>query len=140
MVALNPNVQGTVAGVQSIIDTDLGTGTIHYYLNMAYYRTGSINLKNCGGTAALGTLQEMLAAHWISIGMERQTMRESIAGEATVQFSGKTDMGLDATLYGQTAKDLDCTGTLAKWGLKSASFRVWSHKDIDYDTDSSSSR
>jgi hypothetical protein len=137
MATLNSNAHGSVPGVQDILpDTDLGTGAINRYINMAYYRTKDIDLSNCGGTAAMGEVQNLLAAHFISIGPERQTESESIGGEASVKFTGKTSEGLRATLYGQAAIDMDCTGALAKAGMKRASFRVWSHDDIDYDYES----
>jgi hypothetical protein len=135
---LNPNVKGTVAGVQDIIDTDVGTGAIHRFLNIAYHRTLPIasELSNCGGTAALAEIQNFYAAHLISVGRERQTKSESVAGEASVTFAGDAGgAGLRSTSFGQMAIDLDCSGILARSGLKRATFRVWDHDDIDYDVE-----
>jgi len=83
----------------------------------------------------LAEIQVQLAAHFISIGREPQVKNESFGGEASATFRGTTGQGLQATLYGQAAIDLDCSGTLAKSGLKKASFRVWDHMDIDYDAE-----
>jgi len=74
-------------------------------------------------------------AHFIATSREPQTQSESVGGEASVTYRGKTDMGLNATLYGQQALALDCSGLLAKAGLKGASIKVWDHDAIDYDLD-----
>ena len=135
MVALNSNVKGTVQGVQDITGTSLGTAVINRYLNVAYYRSSGLDLSGCGGTATMGEIQNFLAAHFIAMSREQQTERESIAGEASANYRGKTDMGLRATLYGQAAIDLDCSGELANVGLKKVKFQVWDHDDIDYDAE-----
>jgi hypothetical protein len=50
-------------------------------------------------------------------------MEERI-GEASVKYFGKTGLGLDATMYGQTVKLLDTTGILLDLGKRSVSINV----------------
>jgi len=137
MAVRNKNALVDVEDVKDVLDTGLTDEQINAYINMAYYRTIPLatNLGNCGGSAALASIQALLAAHFIATTREPQLESESIAGEASVRYRGKTDMGLNATTYGQQALALDCSGLLAKAGLKAASIKVWAHEDIDYDVD-----
>jgi len=123
--------------VREVIDTDLIDAVINRFINQAYYRTIPLATKlgNCGGAGALAEIQAMLAAHLISMTRDPEVKSESIEGGASVTFSGTTGEGLKATKYGQSALDLDCSGILAKAGLKRASMHIYSHSDIDYDTD-----
>jgi hypothetical protein len=118
--------------VKEIIDTDLTDARINAFLNMAYYlsRPISNNLGECGGGSAECEIIKLLAAHFITI-LERQVKSESIAGEWSVTYLGKEGMGLEASLYGQQAVAMDCSGELAKASLKNASFSVTSYRDID---------
>lgn len=134
-MALNPNVRGTVEGVRDVSGTEIDFAIIERALNVAYYNTLPLagELGDCGGTAVLAEIQNFLAAHFIAIGdQDRQTMSESIAGEASAKYAGVSGMGLEATTYGQQAIALDCSGKLARAGLKRASFTVWAHEDFDY--------
>lgn len=135
MANLNPNASVDAEAVREVIDTDLGDAEIHRFINAAYYmsRPCSGNLGGCGGNAMLGEIQAQLAAHFIAMSREPQAEQESIAGEASVRYRGKTGMGLQATTYGQNALMLDCSGALARLGKKKATFRVWAHEDIDDD-------
>jgi len=121
--------------VKEIIDTDLSDAVINNFINMAYVRTIALDgeLGNCGGDAALLEIQKLLAAHFLTM-YERQPKSEKIA-EASVTWMGQDGEGLKASLYGQQALALDCSGILARAGLKRATFQVWSYKDISYDAD-----
>lgn len=59
----------------------------------------------------LERIEAYLSAHFYGLSDQFYTSR-STAG-ASGSFQGQTGMGLDATLYGQTAKRLDPTGILA---------------------------
>lgn len=82
-----------------------------------------------------GTLVETwLAAHYVAI----RDMRVSSEGVSGVQqsFQYKLGLGLQCTMYGQTAMSLDDTGGLAKWNndmLKGKSGKTpsvsWAGKD-----------
>jgi len=61
--------------------------------------------------ALLEEIEKYLAAHFASI-RSKYGIRESI-GEASKTTGYKGGVGLDATPYGETAKMLDTTGTLA---------------------------
>lgn len=71
-----------------------------------------------------------LAAHLITC-YERQVKSESVAGEWSVSYLGKEGLGLEASLYGQQALTMDCSGMLAKVGLKRATFDVISYEDLE---------
>ena len=137
MATVNANALIDADDVKEVIDTGLDDAEINRFINMAYFISLPLasRLGNCGGSGALAEIQVQLAAHFISIGREPQVKNESIGGEASASYRGTTGQGLKATLYGQAAIDLDCSGTLAKSGLKKASFRVWDHEDIDYDAE-----
>jgi hypothetical protein len=118
--------------VREIIDTDLTDAQINAFLNMAYYISRPLNgnLGDCGGASAECAIVKLLAAHFMTL-RERQVQQESIAGEWSVTYFGKSGMGLEASLYGQQALAMDCSGELAKTGLKKASITVTSYRDID---------
>lgn len=132
MATLNSGVCASVDAdaVKEIIDSDLTDARINAFINMAYFATIRLadKLDDCGGADALCEIQLLLAAHFLTI-YERQTKSESVGGEWTVSYLGKDGLGLEASLYGQQALALDCSGELAKYGLKRANFQV-----IDYDT------
>lgn len=132
MATLNANVCASVtpAAVKEIIDSDLTDARINAFINLAYYATIPLanKLDNCGGADALCEIQLWLAAHFLTI-YERQTKSESVGGEWSVTYLGKDGLGLEASLYGQQALALDCSGELAKYGLKRATMQV-----VDYET------
>lgn len=121
--------------VREIIETDLTDPQINNFINMAYFQVLRLvgHLGSCGGGDAVCQIMQVLAAHFITM-IERQTKSESVAGEWTVAFLGQDGLGLDASLYGQQAKSLDCSGILAKAGLKQASFEVTSYRDLEAST------
>ena len=144
MAILNSNALITADSVREVLDTDLTDSQIHAFINQAYFRTIPLSgeLGDCGGstgaTSALAAIQTMLAAHFIATTRERQVHSESIEGGASVTFEGKTGEGLRSTTYGQAALDLDCSGILAKAGLKRPTISIYGHADIDYDSDTRS--
>lgn len=131
MARLNANAVVDAEDVKEIIDTSLSDNAVNNFINMAYVGTIQLagNLSACGGTTALKEIQRLLAAHFLTM-YERQPKSESIAGEASVTWMGKEGEGLKASLYGQQALALDCSGILARSGLKQATFQVWSHSDF----------
>lgn len=133
MPALESDVLGSAQGVKDITGTSLDDDVINRYLNLAYQQTKDLDLSSCGGDSTLAEIQNFLAAHFLAMSREQQPESESIAGEASVSYRGNSGAGLRATLYGQTAVDLDCSGTLAKRGRKKASIRVFGHEDVSDD-------
>ncbi|MGH7961772.1 MAG: hypothetical protein ACRERD_08090 [Candidatus Binatia bacterium] len=59
----------------------------------------------------LKEIERWLAAHFTAARFPRK-QSDSVTG-ASVSFQGASGLGLDGTVYGQTAKQLDWTGTLA---------------------------
>ena len=116
--------------VKEIIDTDLTDPRIHNFINMAYFVTIPLsgNLGECGGGDALCEVMLLLAAHFLTV-YERQVKSTSIGGEYSVTYLGIVGEGLRASLYGQQAIAMDCSGWLAKRGLKRATFQT-----VDYET------
>ena len=118
--------------VKEIIETDLTDAQINAFLNTAYYVTRPLsgNLGACGGATAECNIIMWLAAHFITI-RERQTKSENVMGEWVVTYLGKDGLGLDASLYGQQALALDCSGMLSRVGLKRPFFKVISYEDLE---------
>lgn len=136
MATLNPNI-ATICpnldadAVREIIDTDLSTEQINNFINAAYYITIPLSSKlgSCGGSDALCQIMLLLSAHFLTM-YERQSKSESVAGEWSITYLGKEGMGLESSLYGQNALALDCSGTLARAGMKRAEFQVASYKEL----------
>jgi len=140
MATLDANLAALCAdlnadAVKEIIETDLTDAQINAFLNTAYYITRPLsgNLGACGGATAECNIIMWLAAHFITI-RERQTSSESVAGEWSVKYLGEDGLGLDASLYGQQALVLDCSGMLARVGLKRPFFEVISYEDLEEQT------
>lgn len=132
MATLNSGVCASVDAdaVKEIIDSDLTDARINAFISLAYYATIPLanKLDDCGGADALCEIQLWLAAHFLTV-YERQTKSESVGGEWSVTYLGQDGLGLEASLYGQQALALDCSGMLAKAGLKRAVMQV-----VDYET------
>lgn len=132
MATLNSGVCASVTpdAVKEIIDTDLTDARINAFINFAYFATVSLAnlLDDCSGADALCEIQLLLAAHFLTV-YDRQIKSKSVAGEWSVSYLGKDGLGFEASLYGQQALMLDCSGTLAKAGLMRAVFQV-----VDYET------
>ncbi len=129
LVALCPELNADA--VREIIDTSLTDARINAFLNMAWFISRPVSglLGDCGGSAAECEIIKLLAAHLITI-IERQVKSESIAGEWSVTYLGTEGLGLDASLYGQQAVVMDCSGALAEAGLKGASLKVFGYEDL----------
>lgn len=129
LVTLCPTLNADA--VREIIDTDLTDAQINAMLNAAYYISRPISglLTSCGGGDAECSIILWLAAHFVTI-RERMVKSESIAGEWSVSYMGTDGLGLNASLYGQQALAMDCSGELAKAGLKGVSLQVFGYEDL----------
>ena len=118
-------VSGSLIQVSDLIEiyeTELTEAQLGAFVNMAHYVIQANLLDKGLGTELLTQIHLNLAAHFAST-RDQRLARVKIEGlEETYQ--GKTDMGLDATFYGQTAKMLDSTGTLAELGSTLIQFSV----------------
>lgn len=126
MATLNVNTRNTVADVRDILDTEMTDEQLAAFINTAYVVV-STNLSDKGLAAAILTeIEKYLSAHFASL-RDQRAQSEGIAGEYNVTYQGKTDMGFNATQYGQMAVALDTSGVLATMGSskKRASFIVF---------------
>ena len=132
MAVLNVNACIDADDVREIIDTDLSDARLHNFINMAYFRTLPLSgkLDDCGGGDMLCQIQLLLAAHFLTM-FERQTKSEKVDSEWAVTYLGVDGEGLKASLYGQQAIALDCSGILAKAGMKRATIEVKGYIDLD---------
>lgn len=121
--------------VKEIIDTDLTGARIHNFINFAVIVSSVLanKLGACGGSTALGQIQLLLAAHFLTL-YERTTKSESVAGEWSVTYAMQEGLGLNASLYGQQAIALDCSGTLSKSPAKRATIAITSYPQIHEST------
>jgi len=69
------------------------------------------------GDDLLASIEKWVAAHMISLGLDRQ-ISEAKAGSASAKYSGGYAMNLQSTSYGQMACSLDTTGILTVSGGK----------------------
>jgi hypothetical protein len=74
-------------------------------------------------TARLREIELYLAAHFTTL-RERQLKREEF-GDSENEYLGEVGTDLDASIYGQQAKVLDTSGTLAKLGEPNICFEVF---------------
>lgn len=136
MATLNPDITALCPNIDAdrlkeIIDTDLSDERLNNFLNFAYFTVIPLQdkLGDCGGGDALCEILLLLAAHFLTM-FERQVRGESIAGEWSVTYLGKDGLRLDASLYGQQAQVLDCSGTLPFAGLKSVLMQVADYEQL----------
>jgi len=118
--------------IREIIETDLTDAQINAFINIAYNVTRLISgkLGSCGGSSMECTIMELLAAHFITL-REGSAKSESVGGEWSISYRGSDGLGLDASLYGQNAKAIDCSGKLAKLGLKKATLKEIGYYDFE---------
>lgn len=130
LVTLCPDLDADA--VKEIIETALTDAQINAFINIAYRVAVVLSgkLGSCGGEDMHCDIIKVLAAHFITI-RERQAKSESVGGEWSISYMGKDGMGLEASLYGQQALIMDCSGTLAKLGLKEVLFEVADYDQLD---------
>lgn len=133
MATLDPDVTTLcpdldAAAVKEILDTDMTDAQLNNFINMGFYTALGLSgkLAQCGAGSMQCEIIKMLAAHFAS-SYEAQTKSESVAGEWSFTRFGREGMRLDSSPYGQHAVVMDCSGTLAKLGMKRATFRVVSY-------------
>ncbi len=100
------------AAVCAVLDTVLNDDEVEPFIN-----TANLMVTAYLGTSSLAAdllkeIETYLAAHFVTH-RDRVTAEED-ADSVSFKFQGKTEMGLDSSLYGQTAQMLDTTGKLAQ--------------------------
>jgi len=130
LVALCSDLDATA--LKEIVDTDLTDAQLHNFLNAAYYLAIPLtgNLGECGGSEAQCVIIKFLAAHFLTT-YEGQAKSESVGGEWSITYRGANGLGLHSSLYGQVALSLDCSGKLAKLGMKQATIAIISYEDFE---------
>ncbi|KKN70646.1 hypothetical protein LCGC14_0429190 [marine sediment metagenome] len=114
----------TEEDVRGIVDTDEAI-SIAPFLNIATALTDHVSAQDSGGVlnaALLVEIEKWLAAHFYAI--KDPQYIEKKTEDASAKFQGQTAMALDSTYWGQTAKQLDVSGTLAALG-KTVPSLVW---------------
>lgn len=105
-------------------DADLKLGT---YIDTANALTNYVVGKDTAGIlgdALPQKIETYLAAHFVALYDEAYRRASGSTGRKSATMQGKTEMHLDATLWGQQAKVLDVTGTLAKLDDQAKNDRV----------------
>ena len=104
----------TEAQVRQIIDTDADF-SLTPFIDTANALTDYVSSKDTNSeltAALLVQIEKWLAAHFYAI--RDPQPQEERTEEASAVHQGKTELGLDLTHWGQQAKRLDVTGTLAQ--------------------------
>lgn len=111
----------TALEVKQILDTDLSDNIVKAFINTANIIVSDVLGSDTTLSAnQLKEIEKWLTAHILSATREREAQKEEV-GDGNVTYSGKTGMGLQATMYGQQVLMLDTTGKLAQeLGKKSA--------------------
>lgn len=129
MATLNSNARTTTDELTEYTGTSQGTAVQNLMINIAYQMVQA-HLSGSGlSSGILDVIELNLAAHYLHISRDRQAKSEDVAGEYSVTWLGKDDLGLEATLYGQQALALDTTGSLARARLKGVTFEVYETPD-----------
>ncbi len=102
----------TAAEVKEILDTSLSDAVIEAFIQPANLTITELLGASGLSTATLKEIERWFAAHLLACTRERQSKME-VAGDAQISYQGVTEMGLDATFYGQQVKVLDTTGLMA---------------------------
>lgn len=104
--------------VRGIVDTDENI-SIAPFIDGATALTDYVSAQDSGSVLNAALLKEIernLAAHFYAL--KDPQYLEKKTGDASAVFQGETGKGLEYTPWGQTAKDLDVSGTLATLGQK----------------------
>jgi hypothetical protein len=117
--------------VREIVSTDLTDAQLNAFINIAYNVTRLVSgdLGSCGGGGMECDIMKLVAAHFVTL-REGSAKSESIGGEYSVTYRGQDGLGLSASLYGQNALAIDCSGKLAKLGLRKAQLRSVGYYDF----------
>jgi hypothetical protein len=108
----NPGVRVTAAEVKEIFETLLPDSDVNAFINTAHLIVNE-QLANQGmSEARLGEIEKYLAAHLTALKDPRLDSEK--VGQYSYKAQGKTDLGLDATIYGQQVRLLDSSGILSE--------------------------
>jgi hypothetical protein len=118
----------TESELKDIFDTELSSGSLTRHISTAE-RFVERELSD-QSTEVQDDVALYLSAHFASV----QERREDSAsfGDVSVDFEGDTGMGFSSSHYGQTAMDLDPSGTLRQIdeGRKTADVELY-HRNVN---------
>ena len=117
----------TVDDLVEIFETELTEAQLSAFVNSAHYLIQANLLSSGLSSDVLTEIHKYLAAHFASL--RDQRIESERVADVSMKYQGKTDMGLNATFYGQTALMLDTSGSLANLALKPATFLVFDTPD-----------
>ena len=117
----------TVDDLVEILETELTEAQLSAFVNSAHYLIQANLLSSGLSSDVLTEIHKYLAAHFASL--RDQRIESERVADVSMKYQGKTDMGLNATFYGQTALMLDTSGSLANLALKPATFLVFDTPD-----------
>lgn len=122
----------TPTDVANIFDTDLSTaadGPLSDWIGIATEVVDDIAAQDPSiSDTRLAKIEKLVAAHYAAA---QDPRIESTGAETkSVSYKSETGMGLRQTSYGQTAIQLDPTGTLSTIGKPTASVSVPDIKDL----------
>ncbi len=101
--------------VLEIMDIDLAEAQVTPYITSASVFVDEALLGKGLADNTLKEIERWLSAHMIALSRERTAQSEE-AGGAKIVYAGDWGTDLNATSYGQMAKTMDTTGTLAELG------------------------
>jgi len=107
----------TTAKVKVVIDTELTD--CDAFIAIATLQVDAIAALGILGASVLEQIETWLSAHYVAI-RDRQASKVTVL-DSSHTYDGKTGTGLEATLWGQQALQMDTTGTLASGGRRRAS-------------------
>lgn len=131
MAKVDKDARVTVNDIGDVIDTSLADNQIRAFINTAHRLVVDLLTGEGLAESTLTEIERYLAAHLLTL-RDPRPQREKIGSEYSVTYQGKSEMGLQATQYGQMALTLDTTGKLAggaSMALKQASFVVHGTND-----------
>ena len=101
----------TDAAIHAIIDVDTSITDLSPFMTAA---NSTVTAQCTDITAANAVeVETWLAAHYLTI-RDTRASSESVKGVGQ-NYQYKVDLGLNSSMYGQTAMNLDRTGGLARW-------------------------
>ncbi len=115
----------TASEVKVIIDTSLSDGDVDSFINSANIMVNNILGDEDLNEDLLTEIEKWYTAHLIAVSRDRQAQSETV-DNASIRYAGQYGTNLNMTSYGQTVKQLDTSGRMAKVGEKQAG--LWSIK------------
>jgi len=107
--------------VLDIMDADISisNNAMVAFITAAEEMITNIYTDSGASTTLLMEIERWLVAHMIASTLQRMGAEEKV-GQAQIKYTGKWEMGLNSTPYGQMVLTLDTTGLMAKARMRLA--------------------